>query len=147
MRLQTRNELSEKNPYHISEHKFYELVHFCLQYNDYVKEYEELRDGYSPVLSYGIMKGSYYSNPVEKTVIYKERLREKIETIEQTAKETSETLGDYILKSVTTEVVLTNGKIMMAGYDWMRTHTDIPCGKDMFYELRHKFFWLLSKKK
>lgn len=147
MSVQNRKELSEKNKYHISGHKFYELVHFCLQYNDYVKEVKDMDDGYYSNLIYSVSKGSYYSNPVEKAVIHRENLLEKIELIEQTAKETSKELEPYILKSVTTEVILPNGKVMMAGYDWMKTHMDIPCGKDMFYELRHKFFWLLRQKK
>lgn len=28
-------ELSEKNPYYISKHRYYELKHFCLQYPEW----------------------------------------------------------------------------------------------------------------
>lgn len=147
MGLQVRPELSEKNPYHIPKHKFYELIHFCLQYPDWIAELDELQDGYTPVKAYGIAKGTYYSNPVEKIVIYRQSLEEKIKLIEDTTKEASEELAPYLLKSVTTDVVLPNGKVTMIGYDWLKTHMDIPCGKDMFYDARHRFFWLLRQKK
>ena len=41
-----RPELSEKNPYWIEKHRYYELKHFCLQYPIWRKAYSVL-DGYS----------------------------------------------------------------------------------------------------
>ena len=34
-----RAELSKNNPYYISKHRYYELKHFCLQYNEWKKAY------------------------------------------------------------------------------------------------------------
>lgn len=39
-------ELSEKNPYWIERHRYYELKHFCLQYPLWKKMYEAI-DGAS----------------------------------------------------------------------------------------------------
>ena len=41
-----RPELSEKNPYWIEKHRYYELKHFCLQYPIWRKAYS-LLDGYA----------------------------------------------------------------------------------------------------
>ena len=41
-----RPELSEKNPYWIEKHRYYELKHFCLQYPIWRKAYSVL-DGYA----------------------------------------------------------------------------------------------------
>ena len=41
-----RAELSEKNPYWIEKHRYYELKHFCLQYPIWKKIYRSL-DGFS----------------------------------------------------------------------------------------------------
>lgn len=41
-----RPELSEKNPYWIERHRYYELKHFCLQYPIWKKAYAAL-DGLS----------------------------------------------------------------------------------------------------
>lgn len=30
-------ELSKKNPYHLSRHRYYELKHFCFQYPEWKK--------------------------------------------------------------------------------------------------------------
>ena len=37
-----RPELSEKNPYWIEKHRYYELKHFCLQYPIWRKAYSVL---------------------------------------------------------------------------------------------------------
>lgn len=37
-----KNEISSRNPYHISKHKMLELRHFCLQYPEWKKEYSRL---------------------------------------------------------------------------------------------------------
>lgn len=37
-----RPELSEKNPYWIERHRYYELKHFCLQYPIWKKTYEAM---------------------------------------------------------------------------------------------------------
>lgn len=42
--------------------------------------------------------------------------------------------GNYIFKAVTDGV----------SYVWLNMHTDIPCGKDMFYDRYRRFFWLLD---
>ena len=36
----TRPELSKKNKYYISKHRYYELKHFCLQYPEWVEKYK-----------------------------------------------------------------------------------------------------------
>lgn len=41
-----RPELSEKNPYWIEKHRYYELKHFCLQYPIWRKAYASL-NGFS----------------------------------------------------------------------------------------------------
>ena len=35
-----RPEISERNPYWISKHRYYELKHFCLQYNGWASAYK-----------------------------------------------------------------------------------------------------------
>lgn len=37
-----RPEISERNPYWISKHRYYELKHFCLQYNGWASAYKAL---------------------------------------------------------------------------------------------------------
>ena len=44
MGTRIRAELSEKNKYWISRHRYYELKHFCLQYPSWRRTYAALDD-------------------------------------------------------------------------------------------------------
>ena len=104
-----RPELSEKNPYWIEKHRYYELKHFCLQYPIWRKAYSVL-DG--------------YANPPKDSASFV----------------ITSTLGDpteYILKAVTEGW----------SYDILKARLEIPCCKDVYYELYRRFFWLLNKER
>lgn len=64
-------------------------------------------------------------------------LQRKCELIEQTAIEADPDIYQYIIKGVTTEY---------ATYRYLREIAGMPCGKNMYYDRRRKFFFLLSKK-
>ena len=91
-----RAELSEKNPYWIEKHRYYELKHFCLQYPIWKKAYTAL-DGTN-------------TNPE---------------------------LAKYLLKGITEGW----------SYDILKARLNIPCCKDIYYDLYRRFFWLLDKER
>ena len=128
-----RPELSKKNPYYISKHRYYELKHFCLQY----KEWKDLCGsmGYSSCSE--IRTGSTeWSDPTGRKAIFLERYIIRMRFVEDTADEVAGNLSNYILQSVT------EGKT----YTALKTVYNIPLGRDKFYELYRRFFWLLSNK-
>lgn len=100
--VNVRPELSKKNKYYISKHRYYELKHLCLQYS--------------------LLK---HNNS--------EDIRAEI--IEMIAKETDESLKDYILLGVT----------MGYSYNVLRVRYNIPCCQSTYYDLYRKFFWLLDQ--
>lgn len=57
--------------------------------------------------------------------------------IERVANETDEILGPYILLGVTEGY----------SYDILKARYNIPCCKDVYYELYRRFFWLLSRER
>lgn len=133
-----RPEISKKNKYWIERHRYYELKHFCLQYPIWRKAYAAL-DGLS-VRPYDFTMCSKTNNPsdptakcVEARLFYFERMA----MIEQTAIATDAELSSYILKAVTEEI----------SYDYLKTRLEIPCCKDVYYELYRRFFWLLNKER
>lgn len=65
------------------------------------------------------------------------QLSKDCELVEQTAIEADAGIYQYILLAVTENVP----------YHYLRTLKDIPCGYRYFYEKRHKFFYLLAKKR
>lgn len=129
-----RPELSNKNPYWISRHRYYELKHFCLQYPEWQKrisdisylESIELKDSRNPrvikrVTEYKALGLYFYSRLVSM--------------VEKAANETDDKLGDYILKAVTKSI----------SYDTLYIKYDIPCSKSTYYMLYRKFFYILDK--
>ncbi|MDD3204222.1 MAG: hypothetical protein PHS74_00585 [Lachnospiraceae bacterium] len=130
-----RAELSEKNKYWIDKHRYYELKHFCLQYPIWKKSYQSL-DGMSkrPSDFLAISNTNETGDPTAKCAIAKDYYSERVKMIEQAAQETDAELGCYILSGVTEG----------CSYDILRARKNIPCCKDVYYELYRRFFWLLD---
>lgn len=130
-----RPEVSEKNKYWIERHRYYELKHFCLQYPIWKKSYAALGSISERPVDLAMIHTNTHGNPTEQCAISKLFYCERMEMIERIAKETDEALSSYILKGVTKGV----------SYDYLKTRLDIPCCKDVYYDLYRRFFWLLDK--
>ena len=130
-----RPELSEKNKYWVEKHRYYELKHFCLQYPIWKKAYAAL-DGLSkrPADLEAIQATNTIGDPTAKCAEAKAFYSERIEMVERVANETDSELSSYILKAVTEAI----------SYDHLKSRLDIPCGKDTYYKLYRRFFWLLN---
>lgn len=131
-----RPEISTKNKYWISKHRHYELKHFCLQYPIWKQEYETFKE--SSIRSSFVDKmpiGNVPGDPTVVTVLKREYYKERIDLIENIARETDIYLYDYILKAVTEGL----------SYTYLKSKLEIPCGKDMYYDRYRRFFWLLSR--
>lgn len=132
-------ELSRRNPYYISKHRYLELKNFCLQYKEWkqaCRDIDErgLRSNYILSVSktpFNTILGS----DVERTALSKQYYSEKIQDIVDAAERTDSFLAHYIIKAVT------------EGRSWvyMSTKINIPCSRYEYYKLYRKFFWLLDK--
>ena len=133
-----RAEISEKNKYWIDKHRHYELKHFCLQYPEWKKAYSDLTD-----MSISLSKIERMSStnipgdPTAKCAIKKAYYADRINLVEQTAKQADDELYMYLLKGVTEEL----------SYTYLKSQFNIPCGKDMYYDRYRRFFWLLNKER
>ena len=131
-----RPEISVKNRYWLPKHRFYELRHFCLQYDDWKRSYASLQ-GYPSRSQLGSVRvnNGQMSNP---TAVYAEaRLydRERIEMVENVANEAGEHLAPLLMKAVTQGI----------SYEQLKAVEGIPCCKDVWYAMYRRFFWLLDK--
>jgi hypothetical protein len=123
--------------YNISKHRYCELYHMCLQYNEWRQELAEHID---TIKSVEITDMPSVHNPhrsTEELAIRRAELSERIKLIEETAKAADSELSDYILYAVTNEDVT---------YDYLRRSRNMPAGKDKYYESRRKFYWMLDKR-
>lgn len=137
MSTDIRPEISNKNKYWISRHRYYELKHFCLQYPEWKNFYSRLENNIGPksvnIGSYVLKSG--FRDTTADIAILKTEYSEKMKLIERLVKETDCELADYIFKAVTEA----------KPFSYLQTHMNIPCGRDTFYDRYRKFFWLLSK--
>lgn len=129
-----RPDISRKNRYWIDKHRHYELKHFCLQYPEWKRTYNS-----GPNISLSntdvVSRNNMHSDPTFKEVMRKKRYSDRIELIEQIAREADNDLHDYILKGVTEGL----------SYTHLKHKLDIPCSKDTYYDRYRRFFWLLDK--
>lgn len=129
-------ELSGKNRYWISKHRYYELKHFCLQYPEWKKMLSELEIKMETV-KLGTMHGSEPSDPTARLAESRVDLQRAIALVEQAATDASSELKHYLLLAVTEGIPFAT----------LQAIHQIPCGKDMYYDAYRKFFWLLSQRK
>lgn len=132
-----RPELSTKNKYWISKHRYYELKYFCLQYDEMKKMYYKMDDTSLPSVANGGCISNTILNPTEDIAIIKTMCSERMKMIEDTARETDHELYEYIFKAVTQNL----------SYSYLRGVLNIPCSRGTYYDRYRKFFWLLSKKR
>lgn len=128
--------MNEKK-YNISKHRFLELYHFCLQYNEWKDELEYKNDTVKSIEITDAPKGRGNGDATANLAIRRMKLEEKCKIIEQTAIETDPDIYQYIIKAVTNDGVT---------YQYLRQVMEMPCGRKMYYDRRRKFYWLLSKK-
>lgn len=95
-------ELSPKNPYHLSRHRYYELKHFCFQYKEWKKALV-LLDGWQSHGDEvgGIVKGNMPSDPTERYAMLRAYCSQHIELINDCLTELEPAIAPYILKGVT----------------------------------------------
>ena len=135
--MKVRPEVSRKNNYHISKHRFYELKHYCLQYDEWVDELRELDGGFRTSSIIAFVDSTNTEDPVLEFITRKSELKEKIDAIHKCAKEADLALWNYIVKAVTKDL----------SYTELKTLYGIPRGKNQYYESYRKFFFLLSQEK
>lgn len=131
-----RPEISEKNKYYIDKHRYYELKHFCLQYNEWKRAYSSCCEAVVFASKFETMPtNGMPSDLTAKYALKKAYYGERIELLERAAMEADDFLYTYILKAVTEGL----------SYTHLKTKMNIPCGRDMYYDRYRKFFWLLSE--
>lgn len=131
-----RAEISKKNEYWIDKHRYYELKHFCLQYDTFKTAYKSV-EMYSNKSIYLVTPKKENNNfsPIDPVIDSLYYWESRINMIEEAANLADPIIGKYILKAVT------KGK----GYTYLKTCMNVPCCKDCYYNYYRKFFWILNK--
>lgn len=120
----TQAVVSKKNPFWLPKNRYYELKYFCLQFWDWQKRRAQL-DG---------LATRENREPTESEAIERAELSEKIQKVMNCAKLAAHDLDSYLLTGVTKGL----------SYDSMASREVLPVGRDAYYVIYRKFFWLLD---
>lgn len=135
-----RAETSNKNEYWISKHRYYELKHFCMQYEYWKLMLRHLEDGAlrtTSVIDISDKQHTSTTTTVESAAIRRDLYLRNIAMVDESAREADEVLSSYILEGVL------KGK----SYDELNALYFLPCGKEYYYKKYRKFFWILNGKR
>lgn len=131
-----RAEVSQKNQYAISKHRYYELVHFCLQYPEWQKKYKELNlENQSPKFPRVENSKNVSKSETESKAIELMTLSQNMKTIDEALDSVDKELRKYV------KIGVTEGR----AYPYLQSVMNIPCCRVTYYELYRKFFWTLDK--
>lgn len=135
MSTNIRPELSKSSEYYLEKHRYYELKHFCLQYQEWKRSYA-MMDGFGAGTSRFefVPRTNIHSDPTLTIAEAKIYYSDRMEMVKKAASRTDRGLSEYILKGVTEEL----------SYDILKAKLEIPCCKDVYYKLYRRFFWILS---
>lgn len=123
-----RHKLSKENEYYISQFRLYELIYFCLQYDDWKRD----------LLMYEFRGGTgEFDDPTSEDAINHYICKKNMELVKRNAKKAGGEFSEYLFKAVTKDL----------SYNNLRTFYDMPLSRDKYYEMWHKFFYLLSREK
>lgn len=136
MATKIKPELSKRNKYWISKHRYYELKHFCLQYPEWKEQVKDCAR-YSGQAAGIVRTDVEWSDPTYTAMHICERAKSDIKLVEECCKLACGDLASYILRAVTEGLSYVNLKMMY----------EIPCCRDVYYELYRRFYYILSARK
>ncbi|MBR3374819.1 MAG: hypothetical protein IKG71_03395 [Firmicutes bacterium] len=127
---------SKKSKYYLPKESFLTAVHYCKQYPLWVAEIETIA-GTVKGISYDkprVQASSDY-DPTEEAAIRLSDVSKKKDLLDKIAVEIGGNLAEWIVYGVCYDMPYY--KLQMKG---------IPCGKDLYYLLRRRFYYEVSKR-
>lgn len=136
MSTETRPEISRRSKYWIPKERYYELKHFCLQYDDWKEELKSC-SAYLESCEHAIKGDNTIGRHVESVTEKICTLKTKIGLISHYTQEARFDISKWLLLGVTKGL----------SYPSLKSQYEIPCSPDLYYEAYRKFFWLLDKER
>lgn len=129
---------TKKSKYYVPTQKYHTTRSFCLQYREWMDEYNALAEGGMKAIIYtGMPHGSGSGNPTAEAGERMAVLSKNIKLIQDTVTEVAPELYKWLLKGVTERDV---------SFDYLKQVMSIPCERDYYYDRRQKFYYTISKK-
>ena len=123
--------------YGISGKRYKELCGFCEQYPEWTRELKSINDTIQAVEITDMPIYHSNSDATGNLALKRVSLQEKCRLVEETARQASTDLYQYLIKAVCYEVPIT----------YLISYENMPCSKAAFYDTRRYFFYLLDQNK
>lgn len=128
--------LSEKNKYYLPKEEFLTVLHFALQYGNWVAELRVAPDT-SKAIVYDTDKvqtsGDF--DPNAEMAMRRYELSKKRNLVDSIIQEVAPEIAEYLRLGVCYGFTF-----------WQLKERGMPCERDMYYNRRHKFYWELARK-
>lgn len=125
---------SEKSPYYVPKEVYLTVVHYCLQYPLWKAELETT-DGIQAIrYDKERVQTSPSADAVHNTAARRLELEKKKETLEEVARRVAHDMDKWLILGVCYGMTY-----------WQLQYRGIPCGKDLYYSIRKKFYFEMSK--
>lgn len=122
--------------YSLSRFEYNYAKWYSLKYNEWLEEYNQLKDSVSGTHFEEAVQGGKGSNPTERLGARRAELRNKMLKVEHAAWDAGGDLAKYVLLGVINENVT---------FEVLKQKYQIPCERKLYYEKRRKYYYLLSK--
>ncbi len=128
--------LSDKNKYYLPKEEFLTVLHFALQYGNWVAELRTVPDT-SKAITYDADKvqtpGGY--DPNAEVAMRRYELSRKRDLVDGVIRQVAPEIEEFLRLGVCYGFTF-----------WQLKDRGMPCEKDMYYDRRHRFYWELAKK-
>lgn len=127
---------TEKSKYYMPKEEYLTVIHFCRQYPAWLAELD-LKTDPSRAITYDgdKVQTSNQRSTTEDLAIRRVQLSGRVDLVEDTAKETDAVLWEWLIMGA------------CYGYPFYKLlQMGIPCGKDLYYELRQRFYYGIGKR-
>ena len=127
---------SEKSKYYVPKETFLTVVHYCKQYPLWAEELS-INPDMSKAITYDKdrVQSSPSADQVEKIAIRRAEIGRKKRQLEEAAQSVADDLWQWIVR----------GACYDLPYHYLKRQ-GIPCGKDLYYQLRRKFYYEMSRR-
>lgn len=134
MSTDIRAEISKKNTYYISVHKFYELRHMVMQYPEWKQAYASINALNSPRLNGLRVNDNEFQDPTAEEAESKVYYKTLIDMVEQAAKKADPDLA----------YILIQGVIDNMTFEKLQARYNFICSRGHYYKAYRRFFYFLA---
>lgn len=128
--------LTQKSKYYLPKETYLTVVHYCRQYPQWLEELNidfDARKGIA--YDHDRVQSSHGADSTASMGIRRAEISRKKDIIEEVAKNTANGMSTWLIL----------GACYNMTYIQLKTY-GIPCGKDLYYQFRRKFYYEMAKK-